>query len=222
LDVWENLYFHARYFGMGAKEGHAVADEMLEKFQLAGRRRAAVDTLSGGMAKRLMTARALVHRPAVLFLDEPTAGLDPQSRLALWEILGDLHAEGQTVFLTTHYMEEADQFCDRVAIMDHGRILALDTPTALKRSAGNGDGMLPTRPGVEQQLRRVVRTGYTAALKGSQPLDETAQALAELVGAATKLGLSAENLGIDLPPPPPEDVTLETVFIKLTGRDLRD
>ena len=92
--------------------------------------------LSGGMAQRLMMARAIFHRPAVLFLDEPTAGLDPQSRLALWEILGELNREGQTILLTTHYMEEADELCDRVAIMDHGKILALDTPEALKRSVG--------------------------------------------------------------------------------------
>ena len=83
-----------------------------------------------------MMARAIFHRPAVLFLDEPTAGLDPQSRLALWEILGELNAAGQTILLTTHYMEEADQLCARVAIMDHGKILALDTPAALKQSVG--------------------------------------------------------------------------------------
>ena len=94
--------------------------------------------LSGGMAQRLMVARAIMHRPQVLFLDEPTAGLDPQSRIALWEILGDLHDDGQTILLTTHYMEEADEFCDRVAIMDHGRILALDTPAQLKASIGAG------------------------------------------------------------------------------------
>ena len=97
---------------------------------------ASVYALSGGMAQRLMVARAIFHRPAVLFLDEPTAGLDPQSRLALWEILGELHVAGQTILLTTHYMEEADQLCDRVAIIDHGKILALDTPAALKRSVG--------------------------------------------------------------------------------------
>ena len=83
-----------------------------------------------------MVARAIFHRPAVLFLDEPTAGLDPQSRLALWEILGELNGAGQTILLTTHYMEEAEQLCDRVAIMDHGKILALDTPAALKQSVG--------------------------------------------------------------------------------------
>ncbi len=92
--------------------------------------------LSGGMAQRLMVARAIFHRPAVLFMDEPTAGLDPQSRLALWEILGELNRAGQTILLTTHYMEEADLLCDRVAIMDHGKILALDTPAALKQSVG--------------------------------------------------------------------------------------
>src|SRR6202012_75679 len=92
--------------------------------------------LSGGMAQRLMVPRAIFHRPAVLFLDEPSAGLDPQSRLALWDILGELNSDGQTILLTTHYMEEADKLCDRVAIMDHGRILALDTPAALKQSIG--------------------------------------------------------------------------------------
>src|SRR6202035_1427016 len=92
--------------------------------------------LSGGMAQRLMVARSIFHRPAVLFMDEPTAGLDPQSRLALWEILRELNDEGQTILLTTHYMEEADQLCNRVAIMDHGKILALDTPNGLKQSVG--------------------------------------------------------------------------------------
>ena len=102
------------------------------------------------MAQRLMVARSIFHRPAVLFMDEPTAGLDPQSRLALWEILRELHAQGQTILLTTHYMEEADQLCDRVAIMDHGRILALDTPEGLKRSVGvrhHRDGQGERRPG---------------------------------------------------------------------------
>ena len=101
--------------------------------RLADRAKAPVLALSGGMAQRLMVARAIMHKPQILFLDEPTAGLDPQSRIALWEIMQELHAIGQTIMLTTHYMEEADQLCDRVAIMDHGRILALDTPAALKQ-----------------------------------------------------------------------------------------
>ena len=108
----------------------------MERFQLSRFAKASVYALSGGMAQRLMVARAIFHRPAVLFLDEPTAGLDPQGRLALWDLLGALNAEGQTIMLTTHYMEEADKLCDRVAIMDHGKILALDTPTELKHSVG--------------------------------------------------------------------------------------
>src|SRR6202166_1110116 len=136
LTVWENLYFHGRLFGMGAKASRQIADDLLARFQLSKWAKASVYALSGGMAQRLMVARAIFHRPTVPLLDEPTAGLDPQSRLALWDLLGELHRDGQTILLTTHYMEEADQLCQRVAIMDHGRILALDTPTALKQSTG--------------------------------------------------------------------------------------
>src|SRR5271168_781484 len=136
LTVWENLYFHGRLFGISAAESRRTADQLLEQFQLAKWGKASVFALSGGMAQRLMVARAIFHRPAVLFLDEPTAGLDPQGRLALWDLLRGLNAQGQTIMLTTHYMEEADKLCDRVAIMDHGRILALDTPSELKRSVG--------------------------------------------------------------------------------------
>src|SRR5208282_6402017 len=136
LTVWENLYFHGRLFGMGAKASRQIADELLAQFQLSKWAKASVYALSGGMAQRLMVARAIFHRPTVLFLDEPTAGLDPQSRLALWDLLGELNGNGQTIMLTTHYMEEADKLCGRVAIMDRGKILALGTPAALKQSVG--------------------------------------------------------------------------------------
>jgi ABC-2 type transport system ATP-binding protein len=162
LDVRENLEFHARYFGMMGREARAAADRMLELMRLTEKATADVSTLSGGMAQRLMVARAILHRPQVLFLDEPTAGLDPQSRLGLWDIVGDLHRDGQTVLLTTHYMEEADHLCERVAIMDHGRILALDQPASLKRSLG-------------------VDTVVTVQADGSG--DDLAQALRALEGA---------------------------------------
>src|SRR5262245_62437777 len=136
LSLRENLYFHGRFFGMSSGVAHTEADRLLEQFRLTDRGHDPVTALSGGMAQRLMVARAIMHRPAILFLDEPTAGLDPQSRLALWEILGELHAAGQTILLTTHYMEEADQLGDRLAIVDHGRLLALRTPTELKASTG--------------------------------------------------------------------------------------
>ena len=151
LNVWENLYFHGRLFGMSAALSRRTADELLEKFQLAKWSKASVYALSGGMAQRLMVARSIFHRPAVLFMDEPTAGLDPQGRLALWDILRSLNADGQTILLTTHYMEEADQLCGRVAIMDHGKILALDTPTALKQGVG-ADTVVTVRAGGDQEL----------------------------------------------------------------------
>ena len=151
LTVWENLYFHGRLFGIGAVESRRMADELLEKFQLSKWGKASVYALSGGMAQRLMVARSIFHRPAVLFMDEPTAGLDPQSRLALWDILGELNADGQTILLTTHYMEEADQLCRRVAIMDHGKILALDTPAGLKQGVG-ADTIVTVKASGDQEL----------------------------------------------------------------------
>ena len=129
LTVWENLYFHGRFFGMNAPSGPEPRPTTCSSASSSPNGpRMPVLALSGGMAQRLMVARAVMHRPSVLFLDEPTAGLDPQSRIAMWEILDDLHTDGQTILLTTHYMEEADQLCKRVAIIDHGTVLALDTP----------------------------------------------------------------------------------------------
>src|SRR6185312_8599682 len=136
--VWENLYLHCRFFAMGAREAKARTDELLKTFRLSDRAGASVYALSGGMAQRLQLARAIAHRPHVLFLDEPTAGLDPQSRLALWELVNELRDSGVTVLLTTHYMEEADELCDRVAIIDHGKILVVDTPESLKHGLGVG------------------------------------------------------------------------------------
>jgi len=222
LTPWENLYFHGRLFGMGARESRQTADELLEKFQLSRFAKASVYALSGGMAQRLMVARAVFHRPAVLFLDEPTAGLDPQGRLALWELLGGLNAEGQTIMLTTHYMEEADKLCDRVAIMDHGRILALDTPAALKRSVGADTIVTVKASGdtarlaeaFEAQLEGLTRTralpdGVELQIRGSDRL------VPRIVEAAENAGFSLADLSVAEP-------TLETVFIGLTGKELRD
>jgi ABC-2 type transport system ATP-binding protein len=221
LNVWENLYYHGRYFGMSGRESKRAADEMLEKFRLADRAKADVLELSGGMAQRLMVARAILHRPSILFLDEPTAGLDPQSRLALWEILRQLHSEGQTILLTTHYMEEADQLCNRVAIMDHGRILALDTPKGLKESLGADTVVSVTTSGDAALLAKQLESmeGATSAsvddgvvrvyLSGSQG------ALARVVAEAEKGKFTLTDLSVAVP-------TLETVFISLTGKDLRE
>ena len=222
LTVWENLYFHGRLFGMGAKQSRQVADELLEQFQLAKWAKASVYALSGGMAQRLMVARAIFHRPSVLFLDEPTAGLDPQSRLALWDLLGELHRDGQTILLTTHYMEEADRLCERVAIMDHGKILALDTPAALKQSIGadtvvtvkaTGD----TGPLAELLAREVEGVTRTRHVDGGVELHVQGgdRLVPRIVMAAERGGFDLVNLSVSEP-------SLETVFINLTGKELRD
>ena len=226
LTVWENLYFHGRLFGIAAPESRRISDRLLEQFHLSRWAKASVYALSGGMAQRLMVARAIFHRPAVLFLDEPTAGLDPQSRLALWEILGELNGEGQTIMLLTHYMEEADRLCNRVAIMDHGKIIALDTPAALKQSIGadtivtvkaSGDGEALAQSlerGVEGVTRtRVIEDPSTAGVelhvKGSERI------IPRVVSAAERGGFELVDLSVAEP-------TLETVFINLTGKDLRE
>ena len=221
LSVWENLYFHGRYFGMGKRESKRVATEVLEIFRLADRAKADVSTLSGGMAQRLMVARSILHRPRTLFLDEPTSGLDPQSRIALWEIIGEIHREGQTVVLTTHYMEEADRLCERVAIMDHGKLLALDTPNALKRSVG-GDSVVQIKAGDEPD-RLASHLRDMNGITGATVIGETVQLTAEgsdgllprVIATAEAGGFTVHDVSIDEP-------TLETVFINLTGKDLRE
>jgi ABC-2 type transport system ATP-binding protein len=222
LTVWENLYYHGRFFGMSARESREAADRLLVEFRLAERAKADVMTISGGMAKRLQVARALLHQPSVLFLDEPTAGLDPQSRIALWEILGKLHAEGQTILLTTHHMEEADSVCDRVAIIDHGRFLAVDTPKRLKQSVGADTIVTVSAIGDLDALARLLQDRVEGAAK-SQRLDNTIQLhvkgttgiLPKVVAAAEQGGFNITDLSIAEP-------TLETVFIDLTGKELRD
>ena len=222
LTVWENLYFHGRLFGMSAGDSRKTSDRLLEQFQLEKWGKASVYALSGGMAQRLMVARAIFHRPAVLFLDEPTAGLDPQSRLALWEILEKLNQEGQTILLTTHYMEEADKLCDRVAIMDHGKFLALDNPAALKGSIGV-DTIVAVRTagppgGLGEMLQREVE-GVTRArtTDGAVRLEVNKED-----GLVPQIVMAAERNGYNLVDISVTEPTLETVFITLTGRELRD
>jgi ABC-2 type transport system ATP-binding protein len=222
LTVWENLYFHGRLFGIGAKASRRTADELLEQFQLSKWAKSSVYALSGGMAQRLMVARAIFHRPSVLFLDEPTAGLDPQSRLALWDLLGGLHREGQTILLTTHYMEEADQLCQRVAIMDHGRILALDTPAALKQSI-DADTVVTLKTGGDpDQLAALLARdvdGVTRTRRIDGGLQLHMQGSDRLV---PRIVMAAERGGFDLVDLSIAEPSLETVFINLTGKELRD
>ncbi|WP_035851406.1 ATP-binding cassette domain-containing protein [Kitasatospora azatica] len=224
LTVRENLYFHGLLFGYPARAARRTADELLARFHLGRWADASVYALSGGLAQRLMVARAIFHQPAVLFLDEPTAGLDPQSRLALWEILAGLIAEGQTILLTTHNMEEADQLCDRVAIIDHGRVLALDTPAALKQAVEADTVVTVQASGdpaalAERLVREVAGVGRTRLLPGGVELQVKVggadRLLPRVLGAAESGGFEVADLSVAEP-------TLETVFISLTGKELRD
>ena len=174
------------------------------------------------MAQRLMVARAIFHRPSVLFLDEPTAGLDPQSRLALWDLLGELHGEGQTILLTTHYMEEADRLCQRVAIMDHGRILALDTPAALKQSIG-ADTIVTVRTTGDPARWPSCWPATSTASPGPASTDGKVEL--HMQGGdrlVPRIVLAAERGGFDLIDVSIAEPSLETVFINLTGKELRD
>jgi ABC-2 type transport system ATP-binding protein len=227
LSLRENLYYHCRYFGMGAAESRRRADELLERFRLADRRDALPMTISGGMAQRLQIARAIAHRPSLLLLDEPTAGLDPQSRLALWEIVRELRDEGLTVLLSTHYMEEADALCDRVGIIDHGRLLVVDTPTSLKDQ--HATGVI-----VDVGLAGVASEAARAALRAIPDVQLVEDAPAEH-GAGSGLRIAADGsnglvgaiVAALAPHATLHDLTvsrqsLEGVFIALTGRDLRE
>jgi daunorubicin resistance ABC transporter ATP-binding subunit len=221
LSVRDNLVFHGRYFGMRGRDARNRSDELLERFQLVERSASMVQTLSGGMAQRLMFARALMHRPEVLVLDEPTSGIDPQTRINLWQILRELHQAGQTILLTTHYMEEADTLCDRLAIIDHGQMLTSGTPAELKAALDAESVITVTfdapaaaaAPDVERlgNVVRVEADGDTLRVFAHEP--------SGLVGAVATVA-AGHDLGLrDASVAPP---TLEAVFLALTGRAYRE
>jgi ABC-2 type transport system ATP-binding protein len=223
LTALENLTFHGAYFGEGRAQRRSQARELLGRLGLADRAGEKIDAYSGGMSQRLMIARALMHRPRLLVLDEPTTGLDPQSRLFLWDVIEGLRSEGVSQILTTHDMIEADRLCDRIAIVDHGRIIALDTPRALRR-------LLPAEQGLElvleaatdprEALRSLPGVERMESLDGGEGrwrarLYGDGDALvAEAVSAADRAGAGVVELRRI-------EGTLEDVFVHLTGRDLR-
>ena len=219
LNVEENLLFHASYFGIPRAVAVPRAQGLMERLGFADRAQAKVDALSGGQQQRLMIARALIHEPRVVFLDEPTVGLDPAARLGLWEILRELHAQGRTIVMTTHYMEEADQLCDRIAIVDQGTLLALDTPAALRAQApgatlvelaldGDAEPLVQSAvavPGVERaEAKGTVLRVFGP--RGGEPLPA-------LIALAEGSGRVVKDIQLARP-------SLETLFISLTGRKL--
>jgi ABC-2 type transport system ATP-binding protein len=191
LTVWENMEYHARLHHIPQPDRQRLIEQWLDYVELSDRSQSLVKTLSGGMKRRLQIARALVHQPQVLFLDEPTVGLDPQTRRKLWEIIRDLHSKGMTILLTTHYMEEAEFLCDRVGIMNAGQIIELGSPDALKQKYG--------RAVVIQQTDLTTTTKFFPDLQSAQAFFDT---------ISDKRGMMVR------------DTNLEDIFVELTGRKL--
>jgi ABC-2 type transport system ATP-binding protein len=222
ISIRNNLTFHAAYHGVPAAEASVRADELLDQFGLLERGDVKPDMFSGGQSQRVMIARALMHQPQVLFLDEPTTGLDPAARLFVWDRLRELRERGVTLFLTTHDMHEAATLADRVGIMDHGHLLALDTPEALMRSlpgsttlelatqGGNGEvlGALGAMEDVER-VETVDDGRIRLYLAGDAP-----QMVAPAAALLAAHGLHLDDVKLGTP-------SLEDVFIHLTGRKLR-
>jgi len=197
----------------------ASARDLLARLGISEKENAKVDELSGGQQQRLMIARALIHEPEIIFLDEPTVGLDPQARIGLWAILRELHGQGRTIVMTTHYMEEADQLCDRVAIVDQGRLLACDTPDSLKASAPGGtlievtldaaaDGAAHLACGLAG-VSRAEAHGHTLHAYS----ERGGELIPALIRAAEESGRVVTNIHLTSP-------SLESLFISMTGRKL--
>jgi ABC-2 type transport system ATP-binding protein len=218
LTVEETL----RLFRSFYRRAHTVG-EILGLVELEEKRHAWVSKLSGGQKQRLSVACALVSRPELLFLDEPTTGLDPQSRRQLWEVIGRFRAAGGTVLLTTHYMEEAERLCDRVAIMDHGRVIALDSPRGLIASLG-ADHVVEFA--LADGPASAIPLDELAALPGVRAVRPAADRIALTVGevhrAVPALLALLERRGTNLSLLTTHHATLEDVFVALTGRQLRD
>lgn len=221
LRVRENLLFHAEYFAIPKAVRTERADRLLAWLQLSERGDDKIDHLSGGMRQRLMIARALMHEPQILLLDEATLGLDPSSRLLIWDKIRELRQQGLTIILTTHYMDEAEELCTRVAIIDHGRILALNTPTELKRLLPGGDV-------IELEFRQVPADvlDQLRGIDGLARAERDGQRVRLYVGAAghalPRVMQALDARVHDLASVYVAPATLEDVFMYLTGRGLRE
>jgi ABC-2 type transport system ATP-binding protein len=223
LTVWENLSIYSKLYGIAADERERSIDELLQLVDLTQWRDAPARNLSGGMRRRLEIARGLVHRPRIFFLDEPTTGLDPVSRVAVWEMITNIKQQRNlTVLITTHYMDEADRLCDRIAIVDHGKLVALDTPRALKSSIP-GSSVIEaqfTNPpqGWEKQLETLVSVNSVQP-EGAEMYriltNDGSRTTTELVEASVRAGISIKSLTV-------QSTTLDDVFVHYTGRQLRD
>ena len=217
LTVWDNLLIYGRYFDLPRAVIRERADELLTFVQLRERRNDRVDPLSGGMKRRLIVARALINQPELLLLDEPTTGLDPQARHLLWERLYSLKRQGVTLVLTTHYMDEAEQLCDRLVIMDGGRIVAEGSPRELIQRHSTREVVelrFETAEAPQAAVPRLAATGERVEVLNDRVLVYTGDGDA-MVEAVTGDGLQPAAVLV-------RRSTLEDVFLTLTGRTLED
>ena len=215
LSAAQNLRFHGQLYGVPAAELETRMRQVLELVGLWDRRDKDVLTFSGGMKRRLEIARGLLHSPRVLFLDEPTVGLDPQTRASIWEYLDRLRREERlTIFLTTHYMDEAEH-CDRIAIMDEGRIVALDTPQALKAAIGTDRVRLVTADDAAAAAAIAERFGLEASVGADALVLQVADGEAFVPPLLAGLGVAVRSVSVTRP-------TLDDVFMAYTGRTIRD
>jgi ABC-2 type transport system ATP-binding protein len=216
----ENLRFWGGLYGISRSQLKQNTEELLERVGLADRAREPVSRYSGGMKRRLNLAIGLVHKPKVLLLDEPTAGIDPQARNNILELIRDIAGQGTTIILTTHYLEEAEKLCDRIAIIDHGRILQTGSVSELAKVVGDRDVISLHGKFTAEQLRQCLETEPVSLLavgdqSASLNLVQRDYGMAALVHRLTEAGIELADISIQKP-------TLENVFLKLTGRELRD
>jgi ABC-2 type transport system ATP-binding protein len=223
LTVWENLSIYSKLYSIPSAEREASIKELLELVDLTQWSDAPAKNLSGGMRRRLEIARGLVHRPKIFFLDEPTTGLDPVSRVAVWEMIGSIKQKRNlTVLITTHYMDEADRLCDRIAIVDHGKLVALDSPRALKSSIPGSNVIEAQFTGAPPDWQHILTS--LDSVNAVQPegadmyrilTDDGSRTTTELVETAVKAGVNIRSLTV-------QSTTLDDVFVHYTGRQLRD
>ena len=220
LTVWETMEFHGRIYGIPRDERRRRIDDLLAVVELDARRDERTKNLSGGMKRRLQIARGLLTRPEVLFLDEPTLGLDPQTRMRIWDYIRQVNQAGTTIFMTTHYMEEADMLSDRISIMDHGRIVISGTPDELKNTLGEDVVYLETGDdsgarefllGMEE-VRSI--TGSPRGLSVAISADGS-HALPRIIDRLREAGIEIVSVNLKKP-------TMDDVFVHYTGRELRD
>lgn len=223
LNPGETLDFFGSLFQLDAAERRQRTEQLIEMVGLNQARSRTVGEFSKGMQRRIGIAQALINDPDLIILDEPTAGLDPQSRIALWEIVTELKNDGETILLTTHYMEEADQLCDRVAIMDHGEILALDTPERLKRSTGAASIVTVTAEGTDPDaLGRHLQAALADVVTDYRIVDGNVLLSTTAHGLLRRILTAGEEFGATVTDLAAAEPTLENVFINLTGKDLRE